>query len=379
MIEFWHWAVCFTIVVLVALPLFTTIGNLRIFYKATEADNKSENLDLISVLIPARNEATSIAAAVQSILINRYHQIEVLVLNDHSTDKTAAIVGKIACCDSRVRLLESTQLPSGWNGKQFACWQLAQASVGKHLLFLDADVRLTPDAIERIAVTARRSSLDLLSGFPRQQTGSFAERMLIPMMYVVLLGYLPLRQARSNNSPSLAAGCGQLFFAERAAYFEIDGHRSIAHSRHDGIQLPRSFRRGGKTTDLFDASDIAQCRMYEDLSSVQNGLLKNATEGIASVPLIFIFTVLLIGGFVMPLAMLAHAIYWQWSTAQMATLSIAAIAAFIPRCCIASSVGSSWMGVVLHPVAVLWFVALQWIAFFRSQFGIKTIWRGRES
>ncbi len=106
-----------------------------------------------------------------------------------------------------------------------------------------------------------RSQAPLISGFPWQETKTFLERLLIPMMHVLLLGYLPIRRMRQTSEPGFAAGCGQLFMADKNEYFLLDGHRSIHASRHDGIQLPRRYRRRAYMTDIFDASDIAVCRI----------------------------------------------------------------------------------------------------------------------
>ena len=125
------------------------------------------------------------------------------------------------------------------------------------------------------------------------------------MMHYVLLGYLPIERMRSTVDPGFAAGCGQLFLAKKQEYLQSDGHRAIASSRHDGIKLPRNFRNHGFKTDLFDASDIAKCRMYQSLSQVHRGLLKNATEGIANPKLILPFSILLLGGATIPPLLLA--------------------------------------------------------------------------
>ena len=244
----------------------------------------------VSILIPARNEAASIGHAIDAILSNGHLNFEVLVLDDHSDDETASQVQSFGARDSRVRLLESNALPALWNGKQHACWQLANNSKFEWLLFLDADVRLTKDAVSRCVAEQKRSQAPLISGFPMQETGTLAEKILIPLMHYILLGYLPIDRMRSSMGVGLAAGCGQLFFADKQVYMSIGGHSAIQNSRHDGIQLPRAFRRAGYRTDIFDATDIARCRMYTSTKEVCNGLLKNATEGIANARLIVPFT-----------------------------------------------------------------------------------------
>ncbi len=331
----------------------------------------------VSVLIPARNEAASIGPAMAAILSNDHPSFEVLVMDDNSEDETASVIQEYAARDSRVRLLTSTDLPSGWNGKQYACWQLANQSQHEWLLFLDADVRLSRDAVSRCVAEQMRRQAPLISGFPMQETGTLAEKMLIPLMHYVLLGYLPIDRMRSSLGVGLAAGCGQLFFADKRVYLSIDGHSSIRGSRHDGIQLPRAFRRAGHRTDIFDATDIACCRMYTSTAQVCNGLLKNATEGIANARLILPFTILLVGGAVLPGPSLLWGYYFSDSSIALTILSIAFAVSFLPRLIACKRFHQSYRGALLHPLGVAWFISLQWLAMLRKQLGVTTKWRGR--
>src|SRR5690606_30930355 len=119
----------------------------------------------------------------RSVLASAYPEFEVVVLDDDSTDRTAAIVQELALADPRVRLLRAPPLPDDWNGKQHACWHLAQAASNERLMFIDADVRLEPTAVQRLVLQQDLTGCSLLSGFPRQITLSTAEQLLIPLMY----------------------------------------------------------------------------------------------------------------------------------------------------------------------------------------------------
>ncbi len=367
------------VLLLAAFPAMLFLRNLPQFKPAATNTNESgEIINGLSVLIPARNEEASITASLNCLLSNKFPRFEVLVLDDASTDRTAEIVSQFAARDNRVKLFSSPALPDGWNGKQHACWQLAQVASNDWLVFLDADVRLTEDALSRMAAELSQRPRDLLSGFPRQETGTLFEKLLIPLMHVVLLGFLPLDQMRASRKPEFGAGCGQLFIARRSAYLLADGHRAIRNSRHDGLKLPRSFRSADLVTDLFDATDIATCRMYTSMQQVVKGLLKNATEGIAQPKLIGIFTILLLGSQTLPVFTLAHAIFWHWPTSATIMLVLASILSYIPRALAASQFRQSWTGVILNPIAVALFVGLQWWAMIRTLLGKQPIpWRGR--
>jgi hypothetical protein len=328
------------------------------------------------VLIPARNEERSIAAAVESALASKGVELEVLVLDDHSNDATADRVKEIARRDPRVRLLAGAPLPPGWCGKQFACFQLAQAASHPRLAFLDADVRLAPDALARAAVFLESSDAALVSGVPRQETGTAIERLVIPLIHFILLGFLPLARMRRSVHPGYAAGCGQLFLTRRDAYDQIGGHAAIRASLHDGLTLPRAYRRAGLRTDLFDATDVASCRMYRGAGELWRGLAKNATEGLARPALIGPFTVLLLGGQVLPLAMLTWALLaldpWAIGLAAAATALM-----YYPRLASVGRFRQSLIGALLHPLGVLILLVVQWYALGRLLLGRPAGWKGR--
>ncbi|MFN9367210.1 MAG: glycosyltransferase family 2 protein, partial [Planctomycetia bacterium] len=307
-------------------------------------------------------------------------ELELVILDDASTDGTAAVVHDIAARDPRVRLVTGEPLPAGWCGKQHACWQLAGAARHDIWVFLDVDVTLTSDAVVRAVAFLDTTGAALGSGFPRQRTSCLLDWLLLPLIHFVLLGFLPLARARRDPSPGLAAGCGQLFVTRRAAYERAGGHATIRASLHDGVKLPRAYRRAGLATDIFDASGIASCRMYERNADVWRGLSKNATEGIGSPATIVPFTVLLAGGQVLPFVLVVWGIAtrcagwprWAWPLAVAAVLL-----AWLPRLLAACRFGQSVSSAVVHPVAVALFLAIQWTALVRKRLGFQTAWRGR--
>ena len=198
--------------------------NLTLYRPAPQAKRTDE---ASSVLIPARNEERNIGPAVRSILESTAAPIEVIVLDDASTDKTAEIVREIARSDRRVRIETAPPLPPGWCGKQHACHVLSGLASHPILIFLDADVRLKPGAVARMTAFLEQSGAALASGVPEQVTRTASERLLVPLIHFVLLGFLPIRRMRIDLHPALGAGCGQLFVAFRHAYVASGGHRAI--------------------------------------------------------------------------------------------------------------------------------------------------------
>lgn len=345
----------------------------------------------VAVLIPARDEERNIRGCVESVLASQDVDLEVLVLDDASTDRTAEIVSEIAMRDARVRLVATQSLPAGWNGKQRACWLLAQETTAPLLLFLDADVRIKPEAITRCSAAMRRYGVALLSGFPRQITVGWMERMLLPLIHFVLLGFLPMGRMRRSTKVGYAAGCGQFFLAERAAYFASGGHAAIRETRHDGLRLPQAFRRHGFRTDIVDLTNLAEVRMYESASAVWLGLAKNATEGLGAPARIVPLTILLLLGQVLPVI---AAMLWvafcvssalvgatfdrpRLATVVSALLASAVVASYLPRLLAVRRFRQPLVSALLHPVGIFLLLAIQWYALAKQVFGQPVAWRAR--
>jgi hypothetical protein len=330
----------------------------------------------LSVLIPARNEEKNLRSTLGAVLANQGAEFEVIVLDDHSTDRTAAIVAEFAAIDPRVRLEAAPPLPVGWCGKQHACNVLAGFARHPLLVFIDADVRLVPDALQRMASFMDSSGAALASGVPRQELGTFSERLLLPLIHFVLLGYLPMHLMRWTKLAGFSAGCGQLFIARADAYHATGGHAMIRATLHDGVKLPRLFRRAGFRTDLFDATDLATCRMYHTNAETWRGLGKNATEGLGSPGTILPMTVLLIGGQVIPFVLLALAALL--TPAGILFAGTASVISLAPR------LVSVWLfrqplgAALLHPLGVLALLGIQWLALLRHFAGKPSEWKGRK-
>jgi len=363
----------------------------------------------ISALIPARNEELGIREAVRSVLRSTGVELEVIVLDDSSTDRTAEIVKQLAASDPRVRLETAPPLPPGWCGKQHACYTLSKLAKHEIITFLDADVQLEPQALANMAGFLRSSGAALVSGFPRQTTIGLLEQLVIPLINWLLVCYLPFDRMRKSLQPGLGAGCGQWFMTTKTAYEKVGGHSHplVKESLHDGIKLPRAYRTCGLMTDTCDATHDATCRMYRTAGQVWNGFAKNAREGLGAPILIWIWTVLLVGGHLLPWAMLAlslppaseeavqeHLVRHPIPHMNMpdppdaplpgfaarTALWLSALACWVsvfPRLVCAWVYKQSWLGALFHPVGVLLMLAIQWYATMRVWIGRPVGWKGR--
>jgi hypothetical protein len=364
--------------VLATPPALLTLANLRAF--AAPPPAAAGRRPRVSVLVPARNEEAAVGRLCADVLASTGVDFELVILDDSSTDRTAAIVTDLAARDPRVRLVSGPPLPPGWCGKQHACWQLAQAARHDNWVFLDVDVAPAPEAVARAVAFLDASGAGLVSGFPRQQTSCLLDWLLLPLIHFILLGFLPLARSRTVNAPSLAAGCGQFFVTRRRDYEAAGGHAAIRASLHDGVKLPRAYRRAGLATDVFDATPLASCRMYDCDADVWRGLAKNATEGVGAPATIVPFTILLAGGQILPFGLLAGGLatgFADWPRWAVAATLAAAALAWLPRLLEAARFRHGLASAVAHPLAVAVFLAIQWTALVRKLLGFSTTWRGR--
>ena len=359
-----------------ALPLVMVAVNLRL-YRAQPAPSEAlDARDRIDVCIPARNEGANIEACVASVLASRGAVVRALVYDDQSTDATPAILARLAA-DPRLVRVPTQPLPQGWNGKQWGCERMGQASDAAWLLFTDADVRFAPDAVSIAVDFARRGGSDLVSTVPRERCGSVGEALVVPLIHFMLLGYLPMALMRRDARPALGAGCGQFLLVRREAWLRAGGHAAFRDSMHDGIRLPRAVRSSGGRTDLFDGTAQVSCRMYHGFGETWRGFAKNAYEGLGSMGTLVFFTLLHLVGHVVPWALLAA---WWAGASSVSFIGLPAIGAclagLLTRAMLAARFHQPWIGVPLHPVSMLIVTAIQWRSLWLAKTG-RRAWRGR--
>jgi Glycosyltransferase like family 2 len=316
---------------------------------------------LVSILIPARNEAGNIAATVRAALASTTVPVEVIVGDDHSTDATPDIVRGID--DPRLRLVPVPALPEGWTGKNHACSHMAGLATGRHLLF--------------IAAQARRTGAALVSGVPRQRTETLGEMLTVPMIDFLLLGYLPVPLMRRRLDSALGAACGQLILVDRAAYASTGGHGAIRISLHDGVRLPRLFRAAGYRTDLVAAASLATCRMYQGFAQAWAGFSKNAHEGMATPRALPVWTLLLGLGQVLPPLLVLAGLCGLLDGTALGLAAAAFALSLTSRAAITLAVRAPLATIPLHPAAVLVALAIQWNVLLRRERAGAATWKGR--
>lgn len=230
---------------------------------------------LVSVLIPARNEENKIDKILEDLRTQDFKNIEVIVFNDQSEDRTDEIVSHFAAGDDRFSLVNSDHLPQGWLGKNHACHSLAKIAKGNFMLFLDADVRIGKTLIGDTVSYSENKRISLISVFPQQIMKSIGEKISVPNMNYILLSLLPLILVRKSRFPSLSAANGQLMFFDAEVYNKMEPHKEMKNNKVEDISIARYFKRNGITIACMLGDDRIRCRMYKGYSDSVRGFSKN--------------------------------------------------------------------------------------------------------
>jgi chlorobactene glucosyltransferase len=370
--------------------LVTVIANLVCFEGLRPAPPPAaEDAPLVSILVPARNEARNIAPCVRSLLAQNYPNFELLVLDDHSEDETAEITRGLGVSEStgRHRLLKGRPLPAGWTGKGWACHQLAAEARGEFLFFTDADTEHAPGAVSALLAYAERHRADLLSAWPRLVTRTWGECLVIPMilflgliMYphwlVLFLQERPHLAARLPASfrRALGAANGQSMFFRRSAYEKIGGHAALKDHLVEDVALGRAVAsRMGEGMRLFncEALEFSTCRMYRSFPEVWEGFTKNMRAAFEDSLGAFLgLGVLHACAFLFPFLFLAL----SWPGGALVMAQIAIIMSI--RILLTVRLRTSWASAICHPLSETLLMAIG-LNSWRRMATTGVTWKGR--
>ena len=264
----------------VAIPVITAARMRGSPSLADESPAPPTDGPLVSVIIPARDEARNIARCATSVLASAYRPLEVVIVNDRSTDGTAAIAGALAERDPRLRVVDAPPLEEGWFGKQWACAQGAATARGTLLCFTDADTVHAPDLLPRAVNAVRARALDLLTVAGRQRVETFWERVVQPQLFALLaLRYGGPRAVNGSRRAVDKIANGQFILVRRDAYDDVGGHAAVRAKVAEDLALAQLFFRRDKRTELTLGVGQLATRMYASLGELVGGWMKNIYAG----------------------------------------------------------------------------------------------------
>jgi chlorobactene glucosyltransferase len=245
-----------------------------------ESDISAPNPPLVSVIVPARNEAHNIARCVSSILSTTYPNLELIVVDDSSTDETAQIARDAAAGDSRARVITCPPLPEGWFGKQWACATGAKVARGSVLQFTDADTVHGADLVTRSINAMRQARAQLFSVAGRQELGGFWEKVIQPQVFAILsMRYGGTESVTQATRVSNKIANGQCIFVTHDSYDAIGGHASVRTSVAEDLMLAQKFFAARKRVVMMLGLNQLSTRMYGSLREIVNGWQKNVFAG----------------------------------------------------------------------------------------------------
>lgn len=264
----------------VIVPIVTTIRARHSRSLDEESADPPADAPLVSLVVPARNEARNIERCVRSALAAKYPRLEVIAVDDHSTDDTGAILRRLASDDARLRVVVPPPLPPGWFGKQWACTTGAEASAGEIIGFFDADTEQAPDLVARAVNVMRSRRADLLTVLGAQELGSFWERVIQPQIFCLLLTrYGGTESVNESRRASDKIANGQCTFVRRQSYQDTGGHAAVRDKVAEDLAMAQLYFRAGRRSVLVLGMTQLSTRMYTSLRELVAGWGKNLFAG----------------------------------------------------------------------------------------------------
>jgi chlorobactene glucosyltransferase len=323
---------------------------------------------LVSVVIPARNEERTIGATVRAMLAQTYANLEVIVVNDRSTDRTAGILGEIG--DPRLVVIDGEEPPPDWLGKPWACDQGCRAARGELLLIVDADVQYGAEALAAmVAYMNEQAEIAMIAVLPRFVLHGFWENVAMPMLAVAAFMFIPSWLANRTTIAAFGIGGGTGNFVRRRDFDEIGGYASLHAAVVDDVGMAQQLRAHGMRTHAVRADDFISLRMYHGAREIIDGFTKN---------LFMAF-----GGFVgvsvmLPMMLLFHFVPYLLLLRGDMLAIVTVILISLSRLILFRSIGARLDNALLgHPVMVaFWtwiFIRSTWMTGVRKQ----VQWRGR--
>jgi len=336
----------------------------------------------VSVILPARNEAANLERCVRSILAGDYPALELVVVDDRSEDDTGRILARLAQGDPRVVPVAGQELPAGWYGKPWACWQGARAATGQLFLFTDADTVHGPHLLSHAVSALERERADLLTVMPLQEMRSFWERLVQPFFILFIgLRFGTPKQLSANREPRNAIANGQFILTTRDAYDWVGGHRRVQDTVVEDMLLAREYVRAGKTMLFAVADHDMRTRMYTSLREIVDGWTKNiflgVVENLGSTALAY---AAITAALAMPMLFLLPAAALAAGLATGSpTLTAFGVTAYVGASALIGrmleAVGESGLWGLFHPLGALVQIAVMLRAAFRGTRHIE--WKGR--
>ncbi len=356
------YVVFFFLILRFAITLFNFISNPKLIAV------RQRQRDLISILVPVRNEETNVEALVERVKAQDYKEYELVFLDDNSTDNTLSKLRQLSSGDDRIRVIEGKDLPADWSGKNYACHQLAKVAKGRYLFFIDVGVMPQRGFFNHAVFRMKMNGLGLLSLFPDQRLHSLAEYLIIPLMHWLLLTLLPIRLVRLSSSTFFSAASGQCMVFDAALYKEHQWHAQVKNEMSEDLylmKLVKAYRYKAETL-LANGFLVYSLRrsMADTLQTAVRGLLTAFRGNIAAI-LCFVL-----------LSVLGPVFIYVYLDIRLLSFAIG-LMILIRLMVSLQSRESALLNIILHPLQMLGLVVIVLGAMFNA-IRHSLIWKGRK-
>ena len=241
-------------------------------------------LPLVSVLIPARNEERNIKKCICSLLKQNYPHLEVIVLDDNSTDQTFRIVKELSRYSKKLKVVKGRELPPNWYGKTWACHQLSQKARGEWFLFTDADTTHRPNSVSRALAAAQKNKAIFVTCIPGLTTKTWSERLYLPLIHFAFVVLLPFKLINYSSDSRLSFSIGPFMLIKRDFFLSCGGYEAVKSEIVDDMALAKVVKQKGGKISIVDGTKCMSVRFYTRFSELWHGFSKNSYEAIGGAP-----------------------------------------------------------------------------------------------
>ena len=367
---------------LAACSLVVALWNNRFLNRLSEIDgNRPFNLSSskVSVLIPARNEATRINECITKLLEQDHSNIEIIILDDRSTDRTVELVECWARKDKRIVVVKGNDLPAGWVGKHWACHQLAHMAKGDHFLFVDADTVIASKTITHALIESSERDSDLLTVIPSRTINCVIEKLIYSFIDWAIFCWLPLKIAHSRDNAYLSATFGQFMLFKREAYFKTGGHEAIKDNAIDDFELGRMIKRLGLKWVLTDGSGMVRSLSYGGNIAAFRGISRSVFPALNYRLSVLASMSFLLGicGFLPVSTLIARVVFGVVET-QFVMYSALSLSLFsLSWLIVCKRFGHSLFALLVYPISIAVMLIMAYYSMLANAFTFAT-WKGRD-
>ncbi len=337
------------------------------------------NPPLVSILVPARNEAENIKRCLRSLLKQDYPNIEILVLDDNSNDNTSLIVKELADKESRIKLIAGKPLKKGWLGKCYACYQLSKHAKGKYLVFTDADTLHFENSVSSAIGCLINNKLDALSEVPRQIMVSLHERLVVTWVHFGILTLLPLILITRTKNPLFSTANGQFLLFKREVYKKIGRHESVKNKVLEDIHISKMVKKHGYKFMIFDGSKNINCRMYRNSHELIRGFSRFMFAAFGFKLFNITIVILLISAlFLLPFILLPFGLlFFDWPAITIDLIILQILIVLIMRITMAIRLKNRVLDTLLHPISMIYIILICINSVLQTKFGEGVYWKDR--